>query len=113
MIYCHKKGVVHRDIKLENLLFTSKDESERIIKLTDFGLSRQLTPWSTASEICGTLTYMAPEVLMEIPYSFACDFWSIGIVMFILLTGLAPFYNEDECKMQVDICTGKFDETTK
>ena len=87
---------MHRDIKLENLLFTSTNEAERIIKLADFGFSRVLTAGETATEVCGTLTYCAPEILMQKPYSFSCDFWSMGIVMFILLTGLVPFFDEDE-----------------
>ena len=63
VVHCHKQGVVHRDIKLENLLFTSRDEADRKVKLTDFGISRVLTAGQKVSEVCGTLTYCAPEVL--------------------------------------------------
>lgn len=88
VVFCHGMGVVHRDIKLENMLLTKgvNDKSFQI-KLCDFGLSKYLAKGDSARECCGTLTYCAPEILKKRPYNHTCDFWSIGVVMYTLLTG--------------------------
>jgi len=93
--YCHKQGIVHRDIKPENLLLSSKELGIASLKIADFGLARLLSGESLAQTTCGTPGYVAPEVLMQKPYSKECDFWSIGVVAFILLSGSPPFYEED------------------
>ena len=93
--YCHSKGIVHRDIKPENLLLQSKEIGIASLKIADFGLSRLLDEDQMASTACGTPGYVAPEILMSQPYGKACDYWSIGVVAFILLSGSAPFYEED------------------
>ena len=97
--YCHSLGIVHRDIKPENLLFTSKDPNVAIIKVTDFGLARFIDSETLATTACGTPGYVAPEVLMQKPYDAACDFWSLGVVLFILLSGMPPFYHEDNFEL--------------
>jgi len=93
--YCHQKGIAHRDIKPENLLLSSKDIGIASLKIADFGLARLLEENSLASTTCGTPGYVAPEVLMQKPYGKSCDYWSIGVVAFILLSGTPPFYEED------------------
>ena len=88
-------NVVHRDLKLENILFQSKQEN--IIKLTDFG-SSGLFPANTNKKIpqnlmldtVGTAYYIAPEVLND-RYDEKCDIWSIGVILFMLLSGRPPF----------------------
>ena len=95
LIYCHELGIIHRDIKPENLLFTSHDFSKAIIKVSDFGLARFIDGETLATTTCGTPGYVAPEVLEQRPYNEACDFWSVGVVLFILLSGTPPFYDED------------------
>jgi len=87
VVYCHDKGIVHRDIKLENLLLQIEPDNSFTVKLSDFGLSRSLDEGELAEEVCGTLTYCAPEVLSQKPYDHSCDFWSIGVMMYVLLTG--------------------------
>ena len=99
LIYCHKMGIVHRDIKPENLLFNSKDYSKAQIKISDFGLARFLQEEKLATTTCGTPGYVAPEILSEKPYGSACDIWSVGVVMFILLSGEPPFYHEDNFEL--------------
>ena len=99
LIYCHSMGIVHRDIKPENLLFSNKDFSKATIKISDFGLARFLQEDKFATTTCGTPGYVAPEVLEELPYNSACDFWSVGIVMFILLAGEPPFFHEDNFEL--------------
>lgn len=93
--YCHSLGIVHRDIKPENLLFSSKDPSVAVIKVSDFGLARTIEEDQFAQTTCGTPGYVAPEILEQLPYTKTCDYWSIGVVLFILLSGCPPFYDED------------------
>ena len=87
LAYCHSKKVVHRDLKLENILLL---ESEKfLIKVADFGYSC-LMDKEKARGVCGTLSYMAPEIELG-PYDQKVDIWSAGVVMFILGTGKMPF----------------------
>ena len=93
--YCHTLGIIHRDIKPENLLFSSKEMGDAIVKVSDFGLARFIDNETLATTTCGTPGYVAPEILEQRPYNEACDFWSVGVVLFILLSGSPPFYDED------------------
>jgi len=92
--YCHSLGIMHRDIKPENLLFATKEPSATI-KVSDFGLARFIEEDVFATTTCGTPGYVAPEILEQEPYNKTCDYWSIGVVLFILLSGCPPFYDED------------------
>jgi len=89
--YMHTKGLVHRDIKLENFLYAKKDGN--LLKLIDFGFSKVWDPNAnkTMALTCGTLSYMAPEVLKR-AYTSKCDLWSLGVVAFSLLMGYMPFH---------------------
>jgi len=97
--YIHSRGIVHRDIKLENLLLVREGDLS-CVKLADFGLSAQIrrrTGDGSAglNTVCGTPTYVAPEVLLstsENPYGPACDLWSAGVLLFNLLAGYPPFH---------------------
>jgi serine/threonine protein kinase len=92
--YLHDVGIVHRDIKPENILLT--DDSEiPTIKLADFGLSKLVGPTDMLRTTCGTLAYVAPEVLMQRPYGKAVDIWSIGVVAYLMLRGRLPFDSKD------------------
>ena len=97
--YCHAQGIIHRDIKPENLLFSSKDMSKSVLKISDFGLARFVEEDVFATTTCGTPGYVAPEVLKQMPYKEPCDFWSVGVVLFILLSGSPPFYDEDNFEL--------------
>jgi serine/threonine protein kinase len=88
--YLHDFGVVHRDLKLENVMMTDKTNTARP-KIVDFGLAKIIGPNETADEPFGTLGYVAPEVLKKMPYSFSCDIWSVGCIMYALLSGSLPF----------------------
>lgn len=88
--YLHKCGIIHRDIKPENILLTDKTE-EATIKLTDFGLSTLCGPNEVLKQPCGTLAYVAPEVLTLQGYNQKADVWSIGVIMYLLLRGRLPF----------------------
>jgi serine/threonine protein kinase len=103
--YLHSYGIVHRDLKLENILMTSsKDDSD--IRVLDFGLSKIIGPNEYCNEPFGTIvkliynnkTYVAPEVLKGRPYSYGVDMWSLGIITYLLLSGALPFYHQYKMK---------------
>jgi len=107
--YLHKYGIVHRDVKLENILVgqNPKDPNDKLfIKLTDFGLSvlKGTGHDSMFHTFCGTLIYMAPEILSNKLYSSQCDVWAIGVIMYMLLSGSAPYDAPDEGMLQTLIC---------
>uniref|UniRef100_A0A3Q2I2P7 non-specific serine/threonine protein kinase n=1 Tax=Equus caballus TaxID=9796 RepID=A0A3Q2I2P7_HORSE len=89
--YCHRRGIVHRDLKLENELLHPEGNA----KLADFGLC-SLEPGQALSTYCGTPAYTAPEVLRLQPYdSPLVDVWSLGVLLHVVLTGSQPFWGED------------------
>eukprot|EP00747_Dinoflagellata_sp_TGD_P146976 gnl/TRDRNA2_/TRDRNA2_176747_c0_seq27.p1 gnl/TRDRNA2_/TRDRNA2_176747_c0~~gnl/TRDRNA2_/TRDRNA2_176747_c0_seq27.p1 ORF type:complete len:521 (+),score=112.15 gnl/TRDRNA2_/TRDRNA2_176747_c0_seq27:42-1565(+) len=96
--YSHGIGVVHRDIKLENLMYESKGGNH--LKLIDFGFSKIWDPNVKMAVSCGTLSYVAPEVLRKSYSGSQCDMWSAGVVVFILISGYMPFSGsqETQCK---------------
>jgi len=104
--YLHKIGVVHRDLKPENLLYATK-EDDSIIKLTDFGLAK-FTKVKMATA-CGTPGYVAPEILSGKPYGPEVDLWSIGVILYILLCGFPPFFDENTPNLYRAIKQGRFD----
>nr|XP_006203557.2 serine/threonine-protein kinase 33 isoform X1 [Vicugna pacos] len=104
--YLHNKDIVHRDLKLENIMVKSSfidanDEMNLNIKVTDFGLAVKKQGRSEAmlQTTCGTPIYMAPEVINAHDYSQQCDIWSIGVIMYILLCGEPPFMASSEEKL--------------
>ncbi|XP_037940107.1 serine/threonine-protein kinase GG21441-like [Teleopsis dalmanni] len=107
LVYIHSKNIIHRDIKLENVL-VQRDVNERIcdIKLTDFGLSTEGT--ETSRSKCGTPLYMAPELVLEICYDNKVDVWSAGVMMFTLLCGDNPFQHEVRNTLYKFIIIGKY-----
>lgn len=93
--YLHSFGIVHRDLKLENIMMDSDSETA-LVKLVDFGLSKIVGPNETATEAFGTLGYIAPEVLLKKPYSFSVDLWSYGCCIHAAMFGFLPFSSEDD-----------------
>ncbi|GKV25738.1 hypothetical protein SLEP1_g35133 [Rubroshorea leprosula] len=91
---CHKHGVMHRDLKPENFLFANKRETAPL-KAIDFGLSVFFEPGQVFNEIVGSPYYMAPEVLKR-RYGPEVDVWSAGVILYILLCGVPPFWAETE-----------------
>ncbi|KAH9736556.1 calcium-dependent protein kinase 13 [Citrus sinensis] len=104
---CHKHGVIHRDLKPENFLFANKKENSPL-KAIDFGLSIFFKPGERFSEIVGSPYYMAPEVLKR-NYGPEIDIWSAGVILYILLCGVPPFWAESEQGVAQAILRGLID----
>ncbi|KAG7017220.1 Calcium-dependent protein kinase 13 [Cucurbita argyrosperma subsp. argyrosperma] len=104
---CHKHGVIHRDLKPENFLFANKKENSPL-KAIDFGLSIFFKPGEKFSEIVGSPYYMAPEVLKR-NYGPEIDIWSAGVILYILLCGVPPFWAETEQGVAQAILRGLID----
>jgi len=99
--YLHEVlGVVHRDIKLENIMMSSDSMSAFLMgnatpKFIDFGLSKVLLPDERSSDPYGTLMYCSPEIILGKPHTKMTDVWSMGIVLYVLLTNRMPFVTMD------------------
>lgn len=94
--FMHEQGIVHRDLKLENLLYYDDTEESKIL-VADFGLSEYEWELKEGSPVCGTPGYLAPEVIARQPCTTSADVWSIGVIAYILLAGYPPFFaNPDE-----------------
>ncbi|KAJ8533912.1 hypothetical protein K7X08_007236 [Anisodus acutangulus] len=104
---CHKHGVIHRDLKPENFLYANKKENSPL-KAIDFGLSIFFKPGEKFSEIVGSPYYMAPEVLKR-NYGPEIDIWSAGVILYILLCGVPPFWAESEQGVAQAILRGAID----
>ncbi|OEL13406.1 Calcium-dependent protein kinase 13 [Dichanthelium oligosanthes] len=104
---CHRHGVIHRDLKPENFLFANKKENSPL-KAIDFGLSIFFKPGEKFSEIVGSPYYMAPEVLKR-NYGPEIDIWSAGVILYILLCGVPPFWAETEQGVAQAILRGNID----
>mmetsp|Transcript_40731 Transcript_40731/g.47367 ORF Transcript_40731/g.47367 Transcript_40731/m.47367 type:complete len:326 (-) Transcript_40731:111-1088(-) len=108
--YCHSMGIAHRDLKPENLLYATK-EPNALIKITDFGLAKVINENDMMQTQCGTPTYVAPEIIDNEGkgYDLSVDCWSLGIIMYIMLCGYPPFFNEDDTVLFESIKSGKFE----
>jgi len=106
--YVHKNGIAHRDLKPENLLLLQSENGDEIIKIADFGLSKDFGEEQLQTS-CGTPDYVAPEVLMGEPYDMAVDIWSIGVISYVLLCGFPPFYGETQKELFENIMSGTYD----
>ncbi|XP_024938223.1 calcium/calmodulin-dependent protein kinase type II delta chain isoform X19 [Cephus cinctus] len=107
--HCHHNGVVHRDLKPENLLLASKAKGAAV-KLADFGLAIEVQSEQQAwFGFAGTPGYLSPEVLKKEPYGKPVDIWACGVILYILLVGYPPFWDEDQHRLYSQIKTGSYD----
>jgi len=93
--YMHGESIAHRDLKPQNLLLKSKDDHASI-KIADFGFACRVHTAQSLTTRCGTPSYVAPEILKNIPYDQTADMWSVGVILFILLCGNPPFADNDQ-----------------
>lgn len=103
----HSRGVMHRDLKLENFLLANKEEGSPL-KVIDFGLSTFFTPGQRFAKIVGSAYYVAPEVLLK-NYGPEADIWSIGVILYMLLCGVPPFWDVSEAGICAAVLKGEFD----
>ena len=132
LAFMHRRNIVHRDLKLENILISDKDplSGAFTVKISDFGLSKQLRPDVDGGDdvesdhkedgddnlngggmatLCGTLFYVAPEILRDDVYDEKVDCWSLGVIAYCLLCGSLPFYSENEAEIQELVLRGEYD----
>jgi len=110
--HCHAKNVVHRDVKLENILLDNNFN----VKLTDFGFAKLLEPGERLYEVCGTPGYLAPELLKAgmwdrhecDGYNTQVDVWACGVVLYTVLVGFPPFWHRKQLLMMRHIMEGRF-----
>uniref|UniRef100_A0A8C3JZI4 Myosin light chain kinase, smooth muscle n=1 Tax=Calidris pygmaea TaxID=425635 RepID=A0A8C3JZI4_9CHAR len=108
--YIHKQGIVHLDLKPENIMCVNKTGTS--IKLIDFGLARRLENAGSLKVLFGTPEFVAPEVINYEPIGYETDMWSIGVICYILVSGLSPFMgdNDNETLANVTSATWDFDD---
>ncbi|CAK91783.1 unnamed protein product (macronuclear) [Paramecium tetraurelia] len=104
--YCHQKGIVHRDLKPENILFDQKHD-QASIKIIDFGASAKLQNCEKLQKRIGTPFYVAPEVL-DANYDEKSDIWSLGVILYILLSGYPPFMGTNEQEVLIKVKKGEY-----
>merc|ERR1740117_1459281 len=102
--YLHQHKIVHRDLKLENWLFQTKTSNH--LRLIDFGFSKIWDPNIKMKYAYGTVGYVAPEVLRK-SYTSQCDLWSLGVITFVLLSGIMPFAGKGDVQTE-NILAGRY-----
>ena len=109
--YCHERGVVHRDLKPENILLDTSKEARGSIKVIDFGTASVFRKDDTKQEHMnkevGTAYYIAPEVI-NLHYTEKCDIWSIGVILYIMISGRPPFDGRNEREILTRVSTGVY-----
>jgi len=104
--YCHDRGIVHRDLKPENILLVAKNSFE--IKLCDFGSAGRCRKGEFLETFCGTMNYMAPEMVEGRQYNESVDMWSLGVILFVTIAGYNPFEDYDHDKLRRLIIDGHY-----
>jgi len=105
--YCHDNSVAHCDMKPKNLLLLSDDDNVQV-KLADFGFATRVYEPNTLTKQCGTPFFVAPEVLMRSPYDQQSDMWSVGVIMYLLLSGDLPFMGKSQKELFRKIVVGRY-----
>ncbi|XP_048777484.2 serine/threonine-protein kinase DCLK1-like isoform X2 [Ostrea edulis] len=110
--YLHNLRIVHRDVKPENLLIIDHADGSKSLKLGDFGLATYCE--DQLFTVCGTPTYVAPEILSEVGYDFKVDIWAAGVILYILLCGFPPFASphDDQEELFDQIAEGRYEFTS-
>lgn len=105
--YMHERGVAHRDLKPQNLLLESNDDNTSV-KVCDFGYAKRVYMPNSLTTLCGSLHYVAPELLKNHPYDESADMWSVGVIIYFLLAGYLPFHHKDQNELFKVIRLGKY-----
>ena len=102
----HERNTVHRDIKPENILLMDSSDVTSIL-LADFGFATYMPKEGYLTRRCGTPAYIAPEVWNSAPYDYACDMWSVGVLLWVLIDGFPPFEGRDNKEIRERTCIGR------
>ncbi|XP_063411106.1 myosin light chain kinase, smooth muscle-like isoform X4 [Mytilus trossulus] len=105
--YMHEKSIMHLDLKPENILCVRKDSN--LIKIIDFGLARRFTPGESLKVMFGTPEFIAPEVVNYEQIGLQTDIWSLGVICYVLLSGLSPFMGDSDGETLSNVTQGDFD----
>lgn len=108
MAFCHAKDIAHCDMKPKNLLLVS-DDNDSFIKVADFGFAARVHSPKTLTKQCGTPFFVSPEILMRQPYDEMSDMWSVGCIVFLLLSGNLPFMGRTQKELFKKIVVGKYE----
>jgi len=108
MVHIHKRNIAHRDLKPENLLLVN-NEDDSMVKIADFGFAKRCEGEAPLKTQCGTPGYVAPEILMGVPYGIKADMWSIGVILYILLGGYPPFIENNQRDLFRKIKAGEYE----
>ena len=101
--YLHAKGIVHRDLKLENILV----DQDGYIKIIDYGLAKMLSDDQEATSFCGTPEYLAPEMVNQSGHDKSVDWWALGVLAYEMLIGVTPFFNKNKNMLLMKIKNSK------
>lgn len=108
LCYIHQAGVIHRDVKLENILLSTDEEGRLIGHLGDLGFAKFVNQEGSLDEACGTPEYVAPELLQGLPYDCKADIFSLGVVSYTMCGGYLPFYSTNKEILFRSIIRGDF-----
>ncbi|KAM6434456.1 death-associated protein kinase 2-like isoform 3-T3 [Liasis olivaceus] len=109
LAYMHSRRIAHFDLKPENVMLLQKDVPNPRIKIIDFGLAQKLEEGVAYKSLCGTPQYIAPEVINYEALSTATDMWSIGVITYILLSGMSPFQGETDEETLSNVVSGNYE----
>ena len=108
MNFLHKQNVVHRDLKLDNIMIDldriDDNSTTMVCKVTDFGFAKALDPNQKETLSLGTPLYMSPELVLRKPYNTKVDIWALGVIVHVILTGIPPFNGRGKQKIFQSIC---------
>ncbi|KAI6229724.1 Serine/threonine-protein kinase H1-like protein [Aphelenchoides fujianensis] len=108
LAYLHDMKITHRDLKPENILYSDARPDARLL-ITDFGLAHQAKgSGEKMTETCGTPEYIAPEVLLRVPYTDKVDMWAVGVIAYILMSGIMPFDDDVRSRLYTQIITANY-----
>jgi calcium/calmodulin-dependent protein kinase I len=105
---CHQKNIAHCDMKPKNLLLVSEND-DSFIKLADFGFAARVHQPKSLTKQCGTPFFVAPEILIRRPYDQQSDMWSVGCIVYLLLSGNLPFLGRSQKELFRKIISGRYD----
>lgn len=104
--YSHEAGIVHRDLKPDNVMLDNKGQ----VKIIDFGLGAKFKPSQKLEKLCGTLRFLAPEIVLRLPYDgVKVDIWTLGVLLYFMVTGTVPFPGPTLSELRMQTLNGTYD----